>query len=130
MNAILCLIVVLITAAITPPAIAADKPAGAKQLRHVVSFKFKDGTTPEQIDKVIAEFRALAKKVPGTPGFEYGVNNSPEGKARGCTHCFTLTFKSEADRDTYLPHPAHKDFGKIVRQLLEEVFVIDYWAQP
>ncbi|HEY6168458.1 MAG TPA: Dabb family protein, partial [Verrucomicrobiae bacterium] len=79
MNAISSLAALLITASVMLPAVAADKPAGAKQLRHVVSFKFKDGTTPEQVEKVVTEFRALAKKVPGTPGFEYGVNNSPEG---------------------------------------------------
>ncbi|MCA9181727.1 MAG: Dabb family protein, partial [Planctomycetales bacterium] len=46
----------------------------------------------------------------------------------GFTHCFLLTFKSEADRDSYLPHPAHRAFGAALKPHLEKVLVVDYWA--
>ena len=36
-----------------------------------------------------------------------GPNVSPEGKTNGLTHTFVMSFASEADRDTYLTHPAH-----------------------
>ena len=57
------------------------------------------------------------------------MNNSPENLNKGCTHGFILTFKNETDRDAYLIHPDHKEFGKLVGPLLAEVFVIDFYAQ-
>ena len=100
-----------------------------EKLRHVVAFKFKEGTTKEQIKQVEDAFRALKSKIPQIADFEWGLNNSPEGRNKGCTHGFILTFKSEKDRDAYLPHPGHKKFGKIVGPILEDVFVIDFWAK-
>ncbi|MCI0535763.1 MAG: Dabb family protein [Verrucomicrobiales bacterium] len=112
-------------------ALAAEKSSEPKssKLRHVVSFKFKDGTTKQQIKEVEDAFRSLKKSIPEIAEFEWGTNNSPEGRNKGCTHGFILTFKSEKDRDTYLPHPAHKEFGKLVGPLLDDVFVIDFWAK-
>ncbi len=100
-----------------------------KMLRHVVVFKFKDDTTPEDVKKVEDAFRALPSKIKEIKGFEWGTNNSPENLAQGYTHCFFLSFKSEADRATYLPHPAHKAFGDILKPHLDKVLVIDYWTK-
>lgn len=61
--------------------------------------------------------------------YEWGTNVSKETRNKGCTHGFILTFKSESDRDTYFDHPAHKEFGKIVGPVLDDVFVIDFWAK-
>jgi hypothetical protein len=58
-----------------------------------------------------------------------GINVSPEGLDKGFTHCFILTFKSEKDRDAYLVHPDHKAFGGLVGPVLDDVFVIDFWAR-
>ncbi|MEK7686419.1 MAG: Dabb family protein [Verrucomicrobiota bacterium] len=111
--------------------VAADASAGKKQdkLRHVVAFKFKTSTTPEQVKQVENAFRDLKKKMPQIAGYEWGLNNSPENRNRGCTHGFILTFRTEKDRDAYLVHPEHKEFGKLVGPLLEDVFVIDFWTQ-
>jgi hypothetical protein len=40
-----------------------------------------------------------------------------------------LTFKSAKERDAYLVHPDHKDFGKLVGPAVEDVFVIDFQAK-
>ncbi|MCJ7467504.1 MAG: Dabb family protein [Maribacter sp.] len=97
-------------------------------LRHVVLFKFKEGTSPEKVKEVEAAFSALPSKIPQIVSYEWGLNNSPEGLAKGFTHCFFLTFKSEADRAIYLPHPDHKAFGVLLSPILGDVLVIDYWA--
>lgn len=97
-------------------------------LRHVVLFKFKEGTSSDKIKKVESEFRALQEKIPQIISYEWGLNNSPEGLDKGFTHCFFLTFNSEEDRDIYLPHPDHKAFGIHLDGILEDVLVIDYWA--
>lgn len=99
-----------------------------KVLRHVVLFKFKDSSSKEQVEKVVDEFRALAKKIPTIADFEYGINNSPEGLNEGLTHCFLVTFKSEKDRDAYLPHAAHQAFVEQLKPHLEKAVVVDYFA--
>lgn len=99
------------------------------KVRHVVLFKFKDGTTEEQVRSVEDAFRQLPKQIPEIAGFEFGTNISPEGKAQGFTHCFFLTFNDAKGRDAYLPHPAHKAFGKTLRPYLDKVLVIDYVAR-
>lgn len=108
---------------------AADKPAGSKNLYHVVSFKFKADAKKEQIDGVVAAFRDLKKKIPAIKEFSWGTNVSPEKHDKGFTHAFILSFGSEKDRDVYLVHPDHKAFGGIVGPVLADVFVVDYWAQ-
>jgi len=97
-------------------------------LRHVVLLKFKEGATGDNIKEVEAAFTALPSKISEIQGYEWGLNNSPEGLDKGFTHCFFLTFKSEADRATYLPHPDHKAFGAVLTPYLEDVLVIDYWT--
>ncbi|MGI9490794.1 MAG: Dabb family protein [Geminicoccaceae bacterium] len=101
----------------------------ATKLRHVVMFGFKEGTTDADIDEIVRRFLALRDLVPGIDDFEWGVNNSPEGKSQGRTHCFTLTFNSTEARDAYLPHPDHMAFVGFARQWIEHVTVLDYWAR-
>ena len=48
---------------------------------------------------------------------------------QGLGDCFLVTFESAKDRDAYLPHPSHKEFGKLVGPRLEKVLVVDFWAQ-
>ena len=98
-------------------------------LRHVVLFKFKDGTTQENIKEVVNAFSALQTKIPQIHSYEWGINNSPEGLEKGFTHCFFLTFKSEEDRAIYLPHPDHKAFGSVLSPYLADVLVVDYWTK-
>lgn len=105
----------------------ADNPE--KLLRHVVMLKFKEDATQAQIDEVVKGFGELPQKIDVIHDYEWGINNSPEDHAKGYTHCFLVTFKSEADRDAYLPHPAHQAFVKILLPILDEVHVLDYWAQ-
>ena len=100
-----------------------------KMLRHVVLFKFKDSATPIQIKEVENAFKALPSKIKEIKGFEWGTNNSPENLNQGLTHCFFLSFESEKDRDAYLPHPAHKEFGKLLVPYLDKVVVVDYWVK-
>ena len=98
------------------------------KLRHVVLFKFKEEADPAAIRKVEEAFAALPGKIPQIKGFEWGLNNSPEGLNKGFTHCFMLTFDSEEDRAIYLPHPDHKAFGALLGAILEDVTVVDYWT--
>lgn len=103
--------------------------AQKKELRHVVMFKFKEGTNAADVKKVEDAFRELPKKIKEIKGYEWGTNNSPEKLDNGFTHVFFLTFDSEEGRAAYLPHPDHKAFGKVLGPFLDKVMVLDYWAE-
>jgi hypothetical protein len=129
-----CALVTSVVAACIAGFAGAKEPGAGEnpnlgRVRHVVLFKFKEETTPEQIKSVEDAFRALPSKVPSILDFEWGTNTSPEKLDQGFTHCFFLTFKTAADRDAYLPHPAHKAFGKTLRPYLDKVLVVDYLAK-
>jgi lysophospholipase L1-like esterase len=98
-------------------------------LRHVVLFQFKESATPEQVQEVVDAFAALPDRIDAIEDFEWGTDVSVENKAAGFTHGFVVTFKDEAGRDAYLPHPAHQEFVKLVGPRLEGVLVFDYWAK-
>jgi Stress responsive A/B Barrel Domain len=99
-----------------------------QKLRHVVIFKFKDGSSAEDIKKVEDAFRELPKKINMIKGYEWGINNSTENLNQGFTHCFFVTFSSEADRDAYIIHPDHKAFVANLGAL-DKAFVVDYWVK-
>jgi len=103
--------------------------SAAEKLQHVVSFKFKTTATAQDIKKVEQAFQGLKQKIPQIVSLEWGTNVSKEKKDKGFTYCFILTFKSEQDLDAYIVHPDHKAFGKLVGPLLDDVFVIDFWAK-
>lgn len=104
-------------------------PAAGGQLRHVVLFKFKPDVTAEQIEEVVEAFAELPKKIDTIAGFERGTDVSVENKSEGFTHGFVVTFRDAAGRDTYLPHPAHQEFVKLVGPRIEKVLVFDYWVE-
>jgi hypothetical protein len=108
-------------------------PAGSKMpaqvLRHVVLLKFKEGTSVSDIRRVENAFSALPSKIDAIYDFEWGTDVSVENLQKGFTHCFVVTFLSEADRAAYLPHRAHRELGEILKPYLDEVMVVDYWAK-
>lgn len=123
----LALIAGLLTS-MTPTQAADAKPAGRGKLVHMVAFKFKETATSADIRKVEEAFAALPGKIPQIASYEAGTNVSPEKLDKGFTHGFLLTFRSAQDRDEYLVHPDHKEFGKIIGPYIADVFVIDFWG--
>lgn len=128
-HVVLCIGVALLAVLVAGISAGQGEKKDQKRLRHVVLFKFKDTAKPEDIKTVVDAFRALPTKIPQVKRFEYGTNVSPENLAQGFTHCFFLTFSSDADRDAYLVHPEHKKFGEILHPYLDKVLVVDFWAE-
>lgn len=110
---------------------AQDKPAAkpGKHLRHIVMYKFKPEVTEKQIQEVVDAFSGLPGKISTITGYEHGTNVSQENKSEGFTHIFVVTFKDTAGRETYLKHPAHDDYVKVVKDRREKVIVFDYWTE-
>ncbi|MFS6554760.1 hypothetical protein VPJ68_04550, partial [Parabacteroides distasonis] len=82
-------------------------------LRITEDFSFKAGKT---------EHNDMIK------GYEWGTDCSPEGLQQGLTHCFFLTFHSDADRllrnadeIAYLPERMNKRFEKKRETLLRNI---------
>ncbi len=107
---------------------AMSEKAPEKLLRHVVLFRFKEDAKAKDIKKIEEAFAAIPGKVDVIHDFEWGTDVSVENLADGFTHCFIVTFKSEEDRDKYLPHPAHKAFVELLGPVLDKPFVVDYWT--
>jgi len=101
----------------------------AEPVRHVVWFKYKEGTTEADLKKINDGFQELPQKIDGIRAFEWGVNNSPENLNKGFTHCYLVTFDTAKDRDAYITHEAHQAFVAMLRPHLEEPMVIDYVPQ-
>ena len=108
--------------------VRAEERVPAQLLRHVVLFRFKEGTSAEEIRGIENAFCALPSQIDTIYDFEWGTDVSVENRQKGFTHCFVVTFLSEADRSEYLPHPAHQEFGTLLKPHLGDVLVIDYWA--
>lgn len=95
-------------------------------IRHVVLLKFTDEATADRRAALSAAFAGLASLISEVRSLEWGLNASPEGLDKGFTHCFLATFDCAADRDAYLPHPAHQAFVDTLKPWLADVLVVDY----
>ncbi len=97
-------------------------------LRHLVLLRFSDHVSAEKRAELEAAFCRLPEKIAEVQSLEWGTNVSPEGLSKGFTHCFSLSFAGERERDAYLPHPAHLAFVESLKPCLADVLVIDYVA--
>lgn len=105
-------------------------PSSKKQvLRHVVCFQFKKEISQERQAQAIEDFLALKNLIPEIKKFEGGEDISVEGLNKGFTHCYVLTFESEADRDSYIPHPAHIQLAEKNKPLMSDLIVVDVWGE-
>ena len=115
---------VLLLTTIPSPAQTSADPVSV--VRHFVAFKYKDGTAPSDVAGIDAAFLALKDQIPLILSIERGTNNSPEDRNHGFTDGFLLTFRTTADRDAYLVHPAHVAFVKASTPKFADAFVFDY----
>jgi hypothetical protein len=97
-------------------------------LRHVVLFRWKPETGAEKIREIEDAFRALPARIPQIADFEWGRDVSAQGLSQGFTHCFVVSFASEADRDTYAPHPDHAAFIAQSRPYVDGLLALDYFV--
>ena len=107
-------------------AMSAVPSTSTKSVRHIVLFKFKDTVDDAQVEEVVSEFANLKNQISEIADYEAGTNVSPENLDQGFTHCFVVTFNSIADRDAYLPHPAHKKFVELLDGKIDKVLVFDF----
>jgi len=112
-------------------------------VRHIVLFRYRDGTTEKQREEIRRRFTALAMqaKRDGKPyiiSIETGKQSSGEGVDGGFEEAFVVTFRSEGDRNYYVGTPVvenaafydpeHQKFKEFVGPFLAEngVLVFDF----
>jgi hypothetical protein len=121
------LLVVSVLSLFASPARAEEHEG--KLLFHVVSLKFKQGTTKEQIKAVEEAFAGLKEKIPGIAAMTWGTNISPEKLNKGFTHCFVVASTAKSRATPTCPTLSiNKALGKVLGPVLEDVFVIDFWG--
>jgi hypothetical protein len=106
-----------------------QKAATEKQLKHAAFFKFRQDASEDDIREVENALADLPSKIDAIRAFEWGKNNSPETHDQGFTHCFMFTFDSEDALREYASHEAHMDAVRVLRPKVEEVRVLDFWAE-
>ncbi|MGJ3448305.1 Dabb family protein [Enterobacter sp. PTB] len=99
-------------------------------IRHILFITFIDEASVEQILAVRSAFLEIPDRIEGVISVEWGINDSPEEKNAGYTHCVLMTFADEAARQRYLPHSAHDDLKAIFRPILQDIIVLDYTLAP
>lgn len=95
-------------------------------MQHIVLFKFKESVSQDDIKEIEEAFSGLKDSIDEIIGYEAGTNVSPEQLDQGFTHAFVVTFRDAAGRDKYLPHPAHKQFVKLLAGKIDDVLVVDF----
>jgi len=122
----IALLAVTILAAL--PVVAAEAKG---KIVHVVAFKYKKAVTEAKQKEIAEALVALKTKIPQVVSIEHGKNVSKEGLEKGYHEMFVVTFANEKDRDTYLEHPKHKEFAKLLDGILADkgVFVFDFVAK-
>ena len=96
-------------------------------LRHIVLFTWKPETPAAKIREIEDTFRVLPAKIPQIAAFEWGTDVSVQGFSHGFTHCFLVSYASEADRDLYQVHPDHQAFLALSRPHVEQLLTFDYF---
>jgi quinol monooxygenase YgiN len=82
---------------------------------HIVLLQPKPETTPEQMDAVLAQVKALKEKIPGLLDVQAGANQ--HNAHQGYTYGFVMHFVDEEHLKAYSPNPAHRAVSSQLRQL-------------
>jgi hypothetical protein len=98
-------------------------------IRHVVLFRFNEGTTADQIEDLAASLRALPGQIPEIRSFrcgpDVGVNDG------NWEFAVVAEFDSIEDQTTYRDHPAHvKVIDEKIAPIRADRAAVQYDASP
>ena len=118
----------LFTAAVlTFGAASAFAETTPKSVIHMVTVKWKDGTTPVQIEAALDGVKALPAAFPGiTHVWVKAIKvQSAKGVEKPRTHAFVMEFADEAALKAYTDSPAQKEWYKTYLPIRDESTTFD-----
>ena len=98
------------TLAFSAGVMAANKFGKPKSVVHVVTVKWKEGTTPEQIKAALAGVETVAANYPGIKNVW---TRSIRVQGQGYTHALVMEFESEDALTKYTGSDAQKEWYKV-----------------
>jgi antibiotic biosynthesis monooxygenase (ABM) superfamily enzyme len=84
-------------------------------ITHIVLLQPKPETTPEEMEAVLEQVKALKGKIPGLIQVQAGANQ--HNAHQGYTYGFVMRFTDEEHLKAYSPHPAHRAVSPELRRL-------------
>lgn len=93
-------------------------------IRHIVFFKMKEGTGPEERDGLISELSGLKAAIPLVKELEVGEDVGRGGKSYDVV--LNSTFDSIEDVATYAAHEAHVKVLGYIDSVCEGIVKVDY----
>ncbi len=93
-------------------------------LTHIVCWKYKAETAPEQRAEHVRRLRNLANVIPDIVSFEVGADVLR--LERSFDTGLVAVFENRAALDAYTVHPLHKEVADIGKQIAERVVSVDF----
>ncbi len=94
-------------------------------VEHIVCFKMKPGSTPEQEQRLIDMLQALKAEIPEIVDLTAGKTFTPE-RGQGFSLGLVVRFRDKAGLAVYGPHPKHQVVKDYVAQVCESTLAVDY----
>jgi hypothetical protein len=101
------------------------KKADEEKAVHIVLFKFKDGTTTEQIKSLKNEILKQQGTVPGLLEISFGEDYA--GRSKGYTHAEVSVFKDRKSLEDFNESDYHRQLiVSHIKPILKDILVLDY----
>jgi len=97
-------------------------------LKHIVMMKLEDldpADKKHNLEKLIDMLEELPKHISVIRHLEVGKNFSTRPTAMDLV--LVTAFDGEAELDEYRVHPEHKKVLELIREVVDETRVVDYW---
>ncbi len=91
---------------------------------HIALFRWKKGTAPATIDKILDDIRVLKGKVPGVQSISSGENYSKWSE--GYTHAVVVFANNQSALDGYRNHPDHLAVNRQIEAIEEKSLGVDF----
>ncbi len=91
---------------------------------HIVCWKYKSDTSPEQRADHIAKLRALPDIIPNIESFSVGADILH--LERSFDIGLVAVYPDMAALDAYTVHPAHQEVAALGKQIAEKVVSVDF----
>ena len=95
-------------------------------LRHIVMFKFPEGTDKNIARQLKHMLESLLQSVPELKGMKVGLNINTRPSAFDIV--LTADFDDEEGLNAYRVHPEHKKVLAFLEGKTEKSAVVDYWV--